>query len=65
MRPLAKVDFCPLSLPLLATVYTHLPISLKMLHLAPQLWGTLNFRFPPKLGDLGGILGFMQEVYGS
>ncbi len=30
--------------------------------LAPQFWGNMS-QSPPNLGDLGGILGFMQEVY--
>ncbi len=39
-----------------ATVYTHLSLDLKMLHLAPlapQLWGEPEFQSPPELGDLG------------
>jgi hypothetical protein len=40
-----------------ATVYTHLPINLKILHfapLAPQVWGEPELQSPPELGDLGG-----------
>ncbi len=28
-----------------------------------QIWGEQELQSPPELGDLGGIPGFMQEVY--
>ncbi len=31
--------------------------------LTPQFWGEPELQSPPILGDLGGIPGFMQEVY--
>ena len=31
--------------------------------LTPQLWGEPETQSPPELGDLGGIPGFMHEVY--